>query len=70
MELHGLFGICWCVLNGLGKLATGNYEKEQVMVANGGSRIERSDRIFERLQKEANESLGSFWCVTRSLVPG
>jgi len=45
MELHGLLGICWCVLSGLGKLAARNYEEgwsridgeEQAMAANGGS---------------------------------
>jgi hypothetical protein len=28
MELHGLFGICWCVLTGPRELAAGNYEKD------------------------------------------
>jgi len=68
MELHGLLGICWCVLSGPGKVATGNYEegwsridgKEQAMAADGGSRMERSGRRFGRLQEEANGSLGSF----------
>ncbi len=27
MELHGLFALCWCVLSGSGKLATGNNGK-------------------------------------------
>jgi hypothetical protein len=57
MELHGLLGICWCVLSGPGKLATGNYEEgwsridgeEQAMAADGGSRIERSGKRFGRL---------------------
>jgi len=69
MELHGLLGICWCVLSGLGKLAAGNYEEgwsridgeEQAMAANGGSWIEQSGKRFERLQEEANGSLVSFW---------
>jgi hypothetical protein len=69
MELHGLLGICWCVLNGLGKLAAGNYEEgwsqidgeEQAMAADGGSWMERSGRRFRRLQEEANGSLMSFW---------
>jgi hypothetical protein len=74
MELHGLLGICWCVLSGLGKLAAGNYEegwsringKEQAMAVNGGSRIERSGRKFGRLQEEANESLVSFWVALKT----
>jgi hypothetical protein len=45
MELHGLFGLCWCVPSGSGKLAVGNSkevwsrinEEEQVMAADGGS---------------------------------
>jgi hypothetical protein len=45
MELHGLFGLYWCMLNGSGKLAVGNNkevwsridEEEQVMAANDGS---------------------------------
>jgi len=68
MELHGLLGVCWCVLCGQGKLAAGNYEEvwsridgnEQAMAADGGSWMERSGRRFGRLQKEANESLLSF----------
>jgi hypothetical protein len=68
MELHGLLGICWCVLSGPGKLATENYEEgwsridgeEQAMAADGGSRIERSGRRFGRLQEETNGSLVSF----------
>jgi hypothetical protein len=73
MELHGLPGICWCVLSSLGKLAVGNYEegwsridgKEQAMAADGGSRIERSGRRFGRLQEEANGSLVSFWVALK-----
>jgi len=57
MELHGLLGICWCVLSGPGNLAVGNYEEglsqidgeEQVIAADGGSWIERSGRRFEKL---------------------
>jgi len=68
MELHGLLGICWCVLNGPGKLVAGNYEEgwsridgeEQAMAANSGSWMERSGRRFGRLQEEANGSLMSF----------
>ncbi len=45
MELHGLFGLRWCVLSGSKKLAVGNNEEvwsrideeEQVMVADDGS---------------------------------
>jgi hypothetical protein len=40
-------------VSGLGKLAAGNYEKEQAMAANDGSQIKWSDRIFERLQEES-----------------
>jgi hypothetical protein len=48
MELHGLLGICWCVLSASRKLAAGNYEEgwnrideeEKAMVVDGGSRIE------------------------------
>jgi hypothetical protein len=55
------------VLSGSGKLAVGNNEEgwsrideeEQAMAANGGSWIERSRRIFGRLQEEANGSLVS-----------
>ncbi len=55
--------------SGPGKLAAGNYKEgwsridgeEQAMAADGGSRIERSGRRFERLQEEANGSLVSFW---------
>ncbi len=73
MELHGLPGICWCVLSSPRKLAAGNYEEgwsridgeEQAMAANGGSRIERSGRRFRRLQEEANRSLVSFWVVLK-----
>ncbi len=44
MELHGLPGLCWCVLSGSGKLATRNNEEgwsrideeEQAMAADGG----------------------------------
>jgi hypothetical protein len=69
MELHGLPGLCWCLLSGSGKLAARNNEEgwsrideeEQVMAADGGSWIERSGRIFGRLQKEANGSLVSNW---------
>jgi hypothetical protein len=43
MELHGLLGLCWCVLSGSGKLAAGNNEEgwsrideeEQAMAADG-----------------------------------
>jgi len=74
MELHGLLGICWCVLSGPGKLAVGNHEEgwsridgeEQAMTADGGSRIERSGRRFERLQEEVNGSLVSFWVALKS----
>jgi hypothetical protein len=67
MELHGLLGLCWCVLSGSGKLAAGNNgegwsrtdEEEQAMAADGGSWIEWSGRIFGRLQEEANGSLVS-----------
>ncbi len=67
MELHGLPGLCWCVLSGSGKLAAGNNEEgwsrideeEQTMAADGGSWIKRSERIFGRLQEEANGSLVS-----------
>jgi hypothetical protein len=65
MELHGLFGLSWCVLSGSGKLAVGNSkevwsridEEEQVMAADGGSWAKRSRRIFERLREEANGCL-------------
>jgi hypothetical protein len=65
MELHGLFGLCWCVLSGSGRLTVGNNEEvwsrideeEQEMAADDGSWIEQSGRIFERLQEEANEGL-------------
>jgi len=74
MELHGLLGICWCVLSGPGKLAAGNYEEgwsridgeEQAMAADGGSRIEWSGRRFGRLQEEANGSLVSFWVALKT----
>jgi hypothetical protein len=67
MELHGLFGLCWCVLSGSGKLAARNYEEgwsrideeEQAMAVDSGSWIERNGRIFGRLQEEANGSLVS-----------
>jgi hypothetical protein len=73
MELHGLLGICWCVLSGPGKLTTGSYEeewsridgKEQAMAADGGSWIERSGRRFGKLQEEANASLVSFWVTLK-----
>jgi hypothetical protein len=73
MELHGLPGICWCVLSSPGKLVARNYEEgwsridgeEQAMVANSGSRIERSGRRFERRQEEANGSLVSFWVALK-----
>jgi hypothetical protein len=62
------------VLSSLGKLAVGNYEEgwsqidgeEQVMAANGGSRIERSGRRFRRLQEEANGSLVNFWVALKT----
>jgi len=68
MELHGLLGVCWCVLCGPGRLAAGNYEKgwsridgeEQAMAANGGSWMERNGKRFWRLQEEANGGLLSF----------
>ncbi len=74
MELHGLPGICWCVLSSPRKLVAGNYEEgwsridgeEQVMVADGGSRIERSGRRFGRLQEEANGSLVNFWVALKT----
>jgi hypothetical protein len=74
MELHGLLGICWCVLSGPGKLAARSYEEgwsridgeEQAMVADGGSWIERSGRRFGRLQEEANESQVSFWVALKN----
>jgi len=74
MELHGLLGICWCVLSGPGKLATGNYEEgwnridgeEQTMAVDDGSRIERSGRRFGRLQEEVNGSLVSFWVALKN----
>ncbi len=55
------------------KLAAGNYEEgwsridgeEQAMAGDGGSRIERSGRRFERLQEEANGSLVSFWMTLK-----
>jgi hypothetical protein len=67
MELHGLIGICWCVLSASGKLAAGNYEEgwsrideeEKAMAVDGESRIEQSGRKFERLQEETNGSLVS-----------
>jgi hypothetical protein len=55
-------------------LAAGNYEegwsridgKEQIMAADGGSRIERSGRRFRKLQEEANGSLVNFgWFLKR-----
>ncbi len=62
--------VCWVVQE---KLAAGSYEEgwsridgeEQAMVADGGSRIERSGRRFGRLQEEANRSLVSFWVVLK-----
>jgi hypothetical protein len=74
MELHGLLGICWVVQE---KLVAGNYEEgwsrideeEQAMAADGGSWIERSGRIFEKLHKEANGGLVSL-CVALKLRGG
>jgi len=74
MELHGLLGICWCVLSGIGKLEAGNYEegwsridgKEQAMAIDGESRIERSGRRFGRLQEEVNGNLVSFWVALKT----
>jgi len=67
--LHGVAWLAWCVLNGPGRLAAGNYEEgwsridgeEQAMVADSGSWMEWSGMRFEKLQEEANGSLMSFW---------
>ncbi len=74
MELHGLPGICWCVLSSPGKLAARNYEEgwsridgeEQAMAADDGSRIERSGRRFGRFQEEVNGSLVNFWVALKT----
>jgi hypothetical protein len=39
MELHGLFGLCWCVLSGSRKLAAGNNEE-------GWSRIDEEEQAM------------------------
>ncbi len=39
MELHGLLGLCWCVLSGSGKLAAGNNEE-------GWSRIDEEEQAM------------------------
>jgi len=42
MELHGLLGICWCVLSGPRKLAAGNYEE-------GWSRIDGEEQEWRQM---------------------
>jgi len=66
MELHGLLGICWCVLSGPGKLAAGNYEEgwsrsdgeEQAMAADGGRRD--GVELMER-SKQWQLTVGAGW---------
>jgi hypothetical protein len=56
MKMHGLLGVCVCVLSDLGRIGGWNYEErwsridgeELAMAANGGSRIERNTGGFGR----------------------
>jgi hypothetical protein len=49
MELHGLFGLCWCVLSGSGKLAAGNNEE-------GWSQIDEEEQAMAADAWELDET--------------